>query len=141
MKKILLIIAVLFSLNSFCQDTTKITVSCQARDLEYIAALIYTDNAIENLYDSVKTKFRVQSPPTGTTTVSVIGTALDWYIVYEKIQADPVAIKANCTSRVEALLRGVNLIWLTAKLDELLVNDTNEFQAKRGFGRNRLRRL
>ena len=139
MKKLLTIIAIVFSCNVFAQ-TENVNIQPQARDLEYIAAFIYNDNAVENLFDSLKAKFRVQNPPTGNTTVPIIATALDWQTVFIRLKNDPIAIKASCTSRIEALLRAANNIWLTSKLDELDVTDANNFQSHRQFGRARLRR-
>ena len=74
MKRIFLSVAIILSLTSFGQDSVKITISPQARDLEYIASFLFNSFEGQELFDSCKIKFRIPSPPTGTTTVSVTGT-------------------------------------------------------------------
>ena len=140
MKKILLSVAILFSLTSFSQDSVKITITPQTRDLEYIASFIFNDFDNQELFDSCKAKFRVQSPPTGNTTVSITAYTVDWYTVFVRLKNDALALKANCTSRIETLLRAVNQVYLTGKLDDLDAADINTVQAIRLFGRSRLRR-
>ena len=139
MKKVLTIIAILFSCNVFAQ-TENVTITPQARDIEYIAAFIYNDNSVEDLYDSLKAKFRVVTPPTGNTTVSITATSLDWFVTFQRLKTDHIALKASCTGRIEALLRAANVAYLTTKLNELDVTDLNNFQSFRTFGRTRLRR-
>lgn len=141
MKKLLFISLFLISLNGFAQDSVKVTLSVQARDLEYIGSFIFNDNSTEDLYDSLKVKFRVPNPATGTTTVSVTGYTLDWLSVANRLNNDATALKALCTKRVTDLLRAVNQPYLTGKLDAINTADQNTFQAMRQFGRSKLRRL
>lgn len=141
MKKLLSAVALIISLNGISQDSTKITVNVQARDLEYIGSFIFNDNSLEELYDSIKVKFRVATPPTGNNTVSVTAYTLDWLIVISKLNNDDCALKALCTKRVVDLLRAVNQPYLTGKLNALDAADQNTFQSMRHFGRSKLRRL
>ena len=140
MKKLLTTICIIISLQSFAQDSVKITITPQVRDLEYIASFAYNDNALENFFDSVKVKFRVQNPPTGNTTVSFTAYTQDWLLIIQKLKHSDIALNANCASRIETLLRAVNQSYLTGKLDESDVDITNSFQSFRTFGRSRLRR-
>lgn len=117
-----------------------ITVAPQTRDIEYIYSWAYNNNALESFADSVKVKFRVQNPPTGTTTVSFTAYTMDWIFIIQNLKRDEIALQANCTSRIEALLRAVAQPYLTGKLDDIDVDRANEFQNKRQFGRSRLRR-
>lgn len=141
MKKLLTAIVLIVSLNSFAQDSVKVTLPVQARDLEYIGSFIFNDNSTEELYDSIKVKFRVPNPATGNTTVSVTAYTLDWLSVLNRLNNDATALKAQCTKRVSDLLRAVNQPYLTGKLNALDVADQNTFQSMRQFGRSKLRRL
>lgn len=142
MKKILSIIAFLFTISSSAQDSTAInaTVNIQARDLEYIGSFIYNDNNAENLYDSVKVKFRVANPPTGNTNVSITATNADWIYIMQRLKYDPTAIKLNCTQRVEAALRAAGQSYLVGKLNEMDNTAQSSYQNIRQFGRQKLRR-
>ena len=141
MKKIITIFAV--SLSAFCyaQDSVRVTINVQARDCEYIGGFLFNDNTAEDLYDTLKAKFRVANPPTGNTTVSVTGYTQDWLNVASRLNNDATAIKALCTRRVLDLLVAVNQAYLTGKLTALDTSDTITFQSHRQFGRSKLRRL
>ncbi len=95
MKKLLTSIIILFSLNSYSQDSTVITISPQTRDLEFAAQYLFNSTSLEVLYDSVKIKFRVANPPTGNTTVAITGYTMDFYNLFVILKNDAVAIKAN----------------------------------------------
>lgn len=139
MKKILLIILLLPALAQ-AQDSTKIQVSIQARDIEYIASVASFDFD-EPFFDAVKSKFRVQTPPTGNTTVIVDSMYIkDWLSLFVKIKNDAQALKANCVSRVETILRAVGNSFLNGKLDAIDTDDGNVFQERRGLGRKKLKR-
>ena len=140
MKKLITAIAILISVKSYSQDSTIITISPQTRDIEYLAQYIVHNTEMENIFDSVKIKFRIPVPPTGNTTVSISGYTMDFYRLFVVLKNDATAIKANCTSRIEALLRALNQPYLTSKLDALDVADAQTFQTMRQFGRDRLRR-
>lgn len=140
MKKILFSFLVLCSLVGRSQDSVKITIAPQTRDLEYIASIGFTDNALENFFDSLKVKFRVPSPPTGNTTVSFTAYTMDWVLLIQRLKTDEVALQANCTSRIEALLRAVGQTYLTAKIDDVDTDKIGVYTNRRQFGRSRLRR-
>lgn len=128
-----------FSSKLFAQDAVVITITPRASDLEYIASFSFSD-VTENLYDSVKAKFRVQSPPTGNTTVSITGATGDWIDIFVKLRNDPTALKSLCTNRIEALLRAVNQSYLTNRLDAMDSADQSTFTTMRAVGRFKLRR-
>lgn len=140
MKKLIIAICLLVSINSFSQDSTKITISPQTRDLEYIGSFIFNDNSTEELYDSVKLNFRVDTPPTGNTTVAITGYTGDWISVYDRLNNDPVALKSLCVKRIYDLLLAVNQSYLTSKLSAIDQEDQTTFQALRQFGRSKIRR-
>lgn len=138
MKKILLSICLIVSLNSISQDSTKVTITPQTRDLEFIAAFIFNDYDQQELFDSTKVKFRSGNPPTNNTTVSVTAYTTDWYDLFVKINSHPLAIKGGTKDRIETLLRAVNQVYLTGKLDALVTADQNAFLSLRIFGRKKL---
>lgn len=119
MKKILSLTALLVSFAAFAQDSTKITVPIQARDVYYISAGIYNDYATAELFDSIKVKVRVGNPPNGTTVVNLTGYTMDWFDVLVQLRNNAHALKLNHAQRVDVLLRAVNQPFLTAKIDSL----------------------
>ena len=139
MKKILSLIVILISLQSFSQDSVKLTFSIQARDVEYVASISSMDSD-EGFFDSVKHKFRVQNEPTGTTLVPMTLYTIDVLNGFTRLKNDPTALKANCTSRIETILRALNDAYLTGKLDEMDANDTATFQTMRQVGRFKLKK-
>jgi hypothetical protein len=141
MKKIVYLL-ILFSLPAFSQDSTKVTITAQARDLEYIGSFSFIDNQLENIYDSIKVKYRVPNPPANATTqVSVTGYTVDWLEVMRRLKNDATAVKSGSTGRVEVLLRAVNQPFLTAAIDQMDTSDILTFTTQRLFGRQKLRRL
>jgi len=143
MKKIITVIILLVSLQSQAQtDSSALsaTANIKARDLEYIGSFIFIDNEVENLYDSIKVKFRVQNPPTGNTIATVTATNADWLYIIRRLKNDATAIKANCTSRVETALRAAGQSWLVSELNKIDYGDQTTFSTMRQFGRQKLRR-
>lgn len=141
MKKLLTILAIFFSFSSFGQGTVNITLQVQTRDIEYIASIgIIKGDNVENLWDSLKVKFRVANPPTGNTTVSITATTDEWFYIFLPLKTDYISITQNCTSRLEALLRAVNQSYLTAKLDLLDTQIQDSYQTARVVGRFKLRK-
>lgn len=122
------------------QDAVPITISVQSRDWEYITGAYYFNDATENLYDSVKIKFRVQTPPANTTVVSVTGVTSDFIYIMARLEGDHIALKAAAASRFEALLRAVGQTYLTARLDAYDTDDANNYSQVRQTGRFKLRR-
>ena len=140
MKKIFILLSVFSSILVNAQDSTKITISPQTRDIEYIGALIFNDNAVEDLYDSLKVKFRIVTPTTNLTVVSVTAYTMDWINVYNRLTNDPVALKSLTAKRIYDLLIAVNQTYLTTKLTDMDAADQNTYIAFRVFGRSKIRR-
>ena len=117
MKKIFTAIAILVSILTTAQDSTKIQVSIQARDVKYIGSVANKDTH-EDFFDAVKSKFRVPVPPVTTTLVQIDSIyTIDWIVLYTLLKNDAVAINAGCTGRVETILRAVGQTYLNNKLD------------------------
>lgn len=117
----------------------KINLSVQARDIELISGLLPYSEEYEDAYDAAKAKFRVQTPPTGTTSVSIdsveVGTWLNIWLVLKR---NPYAIGASVDSRIETVLRAKNNVWLTGKINALIVDGTNYYNHLKDLGRKRL---
>lgn len=127
MKKILLSLILLVSINSFAQtaaDSVMVTLNVQARDLIYISKSISKDEVVETLYDSIKVKFRVPVHPQGTTTVSVTGYVKDWIDVAMRLQNDVMAFKFNHADRYKALLQNSGNAYMVSLLNDLILKDT-----------------
>lgn len=139
MKKIISLILLAISLNGLAQDSVKVSLTLQARDIEYLASISSKDGD-DDFFDAVKHKFLVVNPPTGTTNVTFDSTMyiVDVLRVFTKLKNDPTAIKANCATRIETALRALNNVYLTGKLDALDVSDAQTFQTMRGVGRYKL---
>ena len=133
-------IALMISIACNAQDSVRVAVNAQARDLEYVGSFVFNDNSVENLYDSLKVKFRVANPPTGNTTVLVNGYTGDWVEVYKRLYTDAVAINNGCAKRIGDLLKAAGQSYLTTKIDAIEQVDNQQHQAKRQFGRSKLRR-
>lgn len=122
-------------------SSVKINVNIQARDLEYMAAVLPYSLEYEDVYDAAKAKFRVASPPSGNTNVAIdsvtVGT---WLKIALLLQDNTIAVAANVYSRVEAVLRAKNNAWLTGKLNWYIADGTNYYNNLRAIGRKRLRK-
>lgn len=144
MKKILPIILILISLNSFAQvdsSNIKITISVRANDLEYIGSFIFNSDQHEEAYDGIKSKFRVGSPPSGVTLVQVDTIpARIWLNIITVLKSDATAIKAGITGRVEVILRAAGQTFIVRQLNDGDATDVSTTQALRQFGRSKLRR-
>lgn len=140
MKKLLTAAALLFSVISYAQDSTKVTINVQARDLEYIGSFSHAIDRFEELNDSIKVKFRVATPPTGNTPVSITAYTLDWVNLLQWLNDDHIALKSNTTKRVNDLLVAINQPYLNSKITAIARLDADMYTEKRIFGRNKLRR-
>jgi hypothetical protein len=120
------------------QDSVKVSVpSVQARDLETMMSLCSFEQD-EEWFDSVKVKFRVQTPPTGNTAVAVGQLYIvDWVRAFSRMHKNPGAILGGAYGRVGAALKAVNNPYLTAKIDGYLSADTVEVTNQRLNGRYR----
>lgn len=140
MKKIILSVLVLISIAASSQDSVKITIGVQARDLEYISAGIYNDNTVEELWDSLKLAFRVPVAPTGNTVVSVTAYTMDWIDILRRLRNDPLALKLNHAQRVDDLLRAVGQTYLSNVINDMDAADIAASNRVRTFGRNKAKR-
>lgn len=140
MKYIIVILFMIVSVVGKSQDSTNVTLSVRASDLSYIASMALNGISTEAIYDSMKAKFRVANPPTGNTLVPVTAVTMDWLLIYATLKGDAIALKGLCTSRLETLLRAVNQVYLTGKLDALDTADVNTFMVRILDGRFKLRR-
>lgn len=123
-------------------DSTIITIQVQARDLEYIASAIFNDNDFEEVFDSIKVKFRkVENPPTGNAAVQVSGYVTDWTRIAIRLKGDITALSSNCANRVETVLRATGDTYLIAQLDQWDAAQVTRFSNMRQFGRDKLRRI
>lgn len=125
MKKIFVLAFVIISLSARSQDSTKITVPIQARDVYYISAGIFNDYSLGELFDSIKVKVRVGNPPNGTNVIQLTGYTMDWFDVLVQLRNNAHALKLNHAQRVDVLLRAVNQPFLSAKIDSLDSRDIN----------------
>jgi hypothetical protein len=142
MKKILFAL-LLFSATVKAQDNeqTKVTVTIQARDCEFIGFYIAHAPEFEDLFDAMKVKFRVASPPSGTTNVQLDTIPIvQWLSVSAKLRTDPYAIGGLVFSRYDAALRAANNTYMTSRLDAMNTGDTEVFTTFRLSGRSRLRK-
>jgi hypothetical protein len=139
MKKVLAILLFLpFAVKA--QDSVKISVTVQARDLELMGFVCSFDQD-EEWFDSVKVKFRVQNPPTGNTQVTIGNIyTTDWVRAYSRIHWNHVAVKAGAVGRVSQALKNVNQAYLTSKIAQLESGDTTEYINLRSAGRLSLRK-
>lgn len=141
MKKLIILLFLFAGAASAQIDSSlvKINASIQARDVELIAGLLPYSEEYEDSYDAAKVKFRVQTPPTGTTNVSIdsvtVGTWLNIWLVLKR---NPYAIGASADSRIETVLRAKNNAWLTGKINALIVDGTNYYNHLKDLGRKRL---
>lgn len=120
-------------------SAVKINVNIQARDLEYITAILPYSDEFEDAYDSAKIRFRVANPPTNTTTVSVDSVTVGTWLKIDRIlQKDYISVGANVFSRVDAALRAKNNAWLTGQLDFYITDGTNYYNNLRTLGRKKL---
>lgn len=122
---------------------TKINANIQARDLEYLggSVLSQNDGTYEDLYDAAKKKFRVSNTPANNTSVAVDSVTVGvWLSVATALRRDYIAVLGGVFSRVDAVLRAKNNVWLTAKLDAGEAHDQQTYANRRNAGRTKLSR-
>lgn len=132
MKKIMLSLLLLTGIKGVSQtalDSVMVTLNVQARDLIYISRSISKDETVENLYDSIKIKFRVPVHPQGTTVVSVTGYVKDWIDVAKRLQNDVMAYKFNHADRYRTLLQNSGNAYMVTLLNALIDNDVLDHDA------------
>ena len=105
MKRIVIILSVIFAFtqtlkaqtvdSTGIKDSVEITLSIQARDVEYISGFIWNNDFYENLVDSIKPAYRKLVNPTATTPVIIKGYTKDFIEVVKMLRNDVCAIKVD----------------------------------------------
>lgn len=141
MKNILFAFLLISSVLKAQDDNTKVTVTIQARDCEYIGHIIAFNENYEDLFDLTKVKWRTGNDPTGNANVVIDTIPIgQWLKIDAQLRADPIAVGASVLSRVEAALRAVNNTYMNGRLDALVAIDTEIYTSRRAFGRFRYRK-
>ena len=135
MKQVLILLLLFITVKAFSQDSVKVTISPLAKDLYFISAHIFNDDAASDFYDSLKVKLRVANPPTNQTVISITAITSDWLYVYNIMNNDLIGVKSSHAKRVGDLLRFVNQVYLTGKLDDIDAADLQTDQTFIQFGR------
>ena len=148
MKKVITILAVFFAFtqtlkaqtvdSTGIKDSVEITLSIQARDVEYISGFIWNNDFYENLVDSIKPAYRKLVNPTATTPVLVKGYTKDFIEVVKMLRNDVCAIKNNADTRIINLLNALNVPYINTKITGFTDADNSQFQYGKSAGKWRL---
>ena len=148
MKKVITILAVIFAFtqtlkaqtvdSTGIKDSVEITLSIQARDVEYISGFIWNNDFYENLVDSIKPAYRKLVNPTPTTVVKVTGYTKDFIEVVKMLRNDVCAIKNNADTRIVSLLNALNIPYINTQLQDFASADNSQFQYGKSAGKWRL---
>lgn len=147
MKRILLILAVLaFTQTTKAQtvdstgikDSVEITLSIQARDVEYISGFIWNNDFYENLVDSIKPAYRKLVNPTATTPVKITGYTKDFIEIVKMLRNDVCAIRNNSDTRIISLLSALNVPYINTKIQGFTDADNSQFQYGKSAGKRKL---
>jgi hypothetical protein len=143
MKKVITILAVIFAFTQTLKaqtvdDSVEITLSIQARDVEYISGFIWNNEFYENLVDSIKHAYRKLVNPTFATPVIINGYTKDFIEVVKMLRNDVCAIKNNSDTRLISLLSALNVPYINTKIKGFTDADNSQFQYGRSAGKWRL---
>ena len=148
MKRIVLILSVIFAFtqtlkaqtvdSTGIKDSVEITLSIQARDVEYISGFIWNNDFYENLVDSIKPAYRKLVNPTPTTVVKVTGYTKDFIEVVKMLRNDVCAIKNNADTRLISLLSALNIPYINTQLQDFASADNGQFLYGRSAGKRKL---
>ena len=148
MKKVITILAVILAFaqtlkaqtvdSTGIKDSVEITLSIQARDVEYISGFIWNNDFYENLVDSIKPAYRKLVNPTPTTVVKVTGYTKDFIEVVKMLRNDVCAIKNNSDTRLISLLSALNIPYINTKITEFNNADNSQFQYGKSAGKRKL---
>ena len=148
MKRIVLILSVILAFtqtlkaqtvdSTGIKDSVEITLSIQARDVEYISGFIWNNDFYENLVDSIKPAYRKLVNPTPTTVVKVTGYTKDFIEVVKMLRNDVCAIKNNADTRIISLLTALNVPYINSKITGFTDADNSQFQYGKSAGKRRL---
>jgi len=143
MKKVITILAVIFAFTQTLKaqtvdDSVEITLSIQARDVEYISGFIWNNEFYENLVDSIKHAYRKLVNPTFATPVIINGYTKDFIEVVKMLRNDVCAIRNNSDTRLISLLSALNVPYINTKIKGFTDADNSQFQYGRSAGKWRL---
>ena len=149
MKRIVLILSVIFAFtqtlkaqtvidSTGIKDSVEITLSIQARDVEYISGFIWNNEFYESLVDSIKPAYRKLVNPTPTTVIKVTGYTKDFIEVVKMLRNDVTAIKNNADTRIISLLSALNVPYINSKIQGFTDADNIQFQYGKSAGKWRL---
>ena len=148
MKKVITILAVILAFtqtlkaqtvdSTGIKDSVEITLSIQARDVEYISGFIWNNDFYENLVDSIKPAYRKLVNPTPTTVIKVTGYTKDFIEVVKMLRNDVCAIRNNADTRIINLLNALNVPYINTKIQGFTDADNSQFQYGKSAGKWRL---
>ena len=148
MKRIVLILSVILAFtqtlkaqtvdSTGIKDSVEITLSIQARDVEYISGFIWNNDFYENLVDSIKPAYRKLVNPTATTPISIKGYTKDFIEVVKMLRNDVCAIRNNSDTRLISLLSALNIPYINTQLQDFASADNGQFQYGKSAGKRRL---
>ena len=143
MKKVITILAVILAFTQTLKaqtvdDSVEITLSIQARDVEYISGFIWNNDFYESLVDSIKPAYRKLVNPTATTPVVIKGYTKDFIEVVKMLRNDVCALKNNSDTRLISLLSALNIPYINTKITEFNNADNSQFQYGKSAGKWRL---
>ena len=148
MKKVITILAVIFAFtqtlkaqtvdSTGIKDSVEITLSIQARDVEYISGFIWNNDFYENLVDSIKPAYRKLVNPTATTPVKITGYTKDFIEIVKMLRNDVCAIRNNSDTRIISLLSALNVPYINTKIQGFTDADNSQFQYGKSAGKRRL---
>ena len=148
MKKVITILAVILAFtqtlkaqtvdSTGIKDSVEITLSIQARDVEYISGFIWNNDFFFFLFDSIKPAYRKLVNPTPTTVVKVTGYTKDFIEVVKMLRNDVCAIKNNSDTRLISLLSALNIPYINTQLQDFASADNGQFLYGRSAGKRKL---
>ena len=148
MKKVITILAVILAFtqtlkaqtvdSTGIKDSVEITLSIQARDVEYISGFIWNNDFYENLVDSIKPAYRKLVNPTATTPVKITGYTKDFIEIVKMLRNDVCAIRNNSDTRIISLLSALNVPYINTKIQGFTDADNSQFQYGKSAGKRRL---
>jgi len=148
MKKVITILAVILAFtqtlkaqtvdSTGIKDSVEITLSIQARDVEYISGFIWNNDFYESLVDSIKPAYRKLVNPTATTPVVIKGYTKDFIEVVKMLRNDVCALKNNSDTRLISLLSALNIPYINTKITEFNNADNSQFQYGKSAGKWKL---
>lgn len=140
MKKILILICIIFSINSFSQ-TNRISVQIQTRDCEYILSRSKVNDDWYTLDSSLLSKGDSIANNSATTLVTIGGVPEKvWRDFMRMLRSDLFARAGNTVSRVDGVLAALNISWLNTRLTNDETEVLNFWTSGRQDGRKRARK-